>query len=144
MLVSDYVHPTPHGGRCRVRIYEQSGELPVVVCTEPKENPGQSITNAAEQIATEVMASHPDVFDPFSIGDLPGVEYDKPFVWVEHYLDGARGTLEDPATFDLVTFSHYEPRQVLRGGVWAKEIGDPSWKPSDRATVEDLIGESIE
>jgi hypothetical protein len=98
MKIADYEHPTPHGGRCRIRIFERSGEVPIVICTEPPDNPGMSITNAVEQIAGEVLANHPDVFDPFSLRNIPGVEYEKPFVWVEHYLDGARGTPHDPST----------------------------------------------
>ena len=40
-LASDYVHPTPHKGRCRVRIYEPDDEHDpfVVVLTEPRDNP---------------------------------------------------------------------------------------------------------
>jgi len=144
MLVSDYNHPTPHGGRCRVRIYEESGELPVVVCTEPPDNEGMSITNAAEQIAGEVTTSNPEVFDPFSLGSIPGIGYDKPMIWIEHYLDGARGTPEDRATFDLVEFAHYEPRDVLRAGEWNKEIGEPSWSPLDRESVERLVGAPVD
>jgi hypothetical protein len=140
MMIHDYTHPTPRSGRCRIRIYQHSGELPIVICTEPKDNEGMSITNSVEVIAAEVLTNHPDVFDPFALGPIPGIEYDKSFIWIEHYLDGARGTPEDPATFDLVTFSHYEPREVLRAGVWSKEIGEPSWKPTDRATVEALVG----
>jgi hypothetical protein len=143
MLVSDYVHPTPRGGRCRIRIYEEAGELPVVLCTELPDNEGTSITNAAEQIAAEVLANHPGVFDPFGRVSLGGLSYDKPFVWIEHYLDGARGTPQDPATFDLVEFSHYEPRGVLRAGEWRKEIGQPSWSALDRATVEALVGQAV-
>lgn len=145
MLLSDYTKPTPHEGRCRVRIYHTSAfALPVVLCTEPADNPGMSITNAAAQIAAEVLENHPDVFDPFAIAAVGGIGYDKPLIWIEHYQDGARGTPEDPATFGLVEFSHYEPRAVLRAGVWGKEIGTPSWKPLDRATVETLIGEEVE
>lgn len=143
MLVSDYVHPTPRGGRCRIRIFEAGGELPVVLCTELPDNEGTSITNAAERIAAEVLANHPDVFDPFGRVSLGGLSYDKPFVWIEHYLDGARGTPEDPATFDLVEFSHYEPRGILRTGEWRKEIGEPSWSALDRAAVEALVGEEV-
>jgi hypothetical protein len=143
-LKSDYEAPTPHGGRCRIRIYEDTTELPVIVCTELPDNPGMSITNAAEVIAAEVLANHPDVFDPFALGSIRGVSYDKPFVWIEHYEDGARGTPEDRATFDLVEFSHYEVRDVLRAGQWRKEIGEPSWKPLDRASVEALIGGPLE
>ncbi len=143
MLVSDYIHRTPRGGRARVRIYEDAGELPVVVCTEMPDNEGMSITNAAEQIAAEVLYNHPDVFDPFSLGNIPGIEYDKPFVWIEHYLDGARGTPSDPATFDLVEVSNYEPRDVLRAGEWRKEVREPSWKALDRESVEALVGARV-
>jgi hypothetical protein len=83
------------------------------------------------------------VFDPFGRVSLGGLSYDKPFVWIEHYLDGARGTPQDPATFDLVEFSHYEPRGVLRAGEWRKEIGQPSWSALDRATVEALVGQAV-
>jgi hypothetical protein len=142
-LTHDYIHPTPHGGRCRVRIFEDRTELPVIVCTELTDNPGMSITNTAEQIAAEVLENHPHVFDPFALASIAGLSYDKPFVWVEHYEAGARGTPSDPATFDLVEFSHYEVRGELRAGQWAKEIGSPSWKPLNRASVEALIGGPI-
>jgi hypothetical protein len=34
-LVSDYIHPTPRGGRCRIRIYlpEEVQDAPVVICS---------------------------------------------------------------------------------------------------------------
>jgi hypothetical protein len=96
------------------------------------------------EVVAEVLENHPDAFDPFRLlRAIPGIESGKPFVWLEHYQAGARGTPEDPATFDLVKFSHYEPRAVLRAGVWSKEIGTPIWKPLDRATVETLIGEPL-
>jgi hypothetical protein len=107
MPTHDYTYPTPYGGYCRVRIFQAPDALPVVVCTEPKDNSGQSITDAAEVIAAGVLENHPDVF---------GVGYEKPFVWFEHYEGGGRGTPEDPATFDLVEFSRYELREDLRGG----------------------------
>jgi hypothetical protein len=49
---------------------------PVVICTELKNYPGQFVTNAAEQIAGEVL----------SFNRLP-----TPVVWIEHYENGARG-----------------------------------------------------
>jgi len=59
-LASDHVHPTPHDGRCRVRIFlpDDERDAVVVVCTEPRDNPGTSITNAAERIAGEVIYAH--------------------------------------------------------------------------------------
>jgi len=133
-LAADYIHPTPHRGRCRVRIYRP--DLPeegsaardeaVVICTEQRDNPGQSVTNAAEILAAEVISFH----------RLPA-----PLVWVEHYEeDGARGTPKDPHTFDLVTFSSYEVKDL---GEKHRRIGEPSWKPLDRATVEALVGEEV-
>jgi hypothetical protein len=65
-LAADYIHPTPHKGRCRVRIYRP--DLPeegsaardeaVVICSELKDNPGMSITNASERNAGEVISFH--------------------------------------------------------------------------------------
>jgi hypothetical protein len=31
-----------------------------------------------------VLVDYPDLFDPFSLGNIPGIEYEKPFVWIEH------------------------------------------------------------
>ena len=132
-LAADYIHPTPHKGRCRVRIYrpdlaEEGSEArdeAVVICTELRDNPGQSVTNAAERIAAEVMSFH----------RLP-----TPLVWIEHYEDGARGTPEDPHTFDLVTFESYEALDLgAYMGEKRQRVREPSWQPLDRATVEALI-----
>ena len=133
-MAGDYIHPTPHSGRCRVRIYrpdlpEESSaarDEAVVICTRLKDNPGMSITNAAERIAGEVISFH----------RLP-----TPLVWVEHYEDGVRGTPEDPHTFDLVTFASYEVEDLGEEG---KHIGEPGWKPLDRVTVERLIGNRVD
>lgn len=119
-------------------------ELPVVICTEVPDNEGMSITNAAEQIANEVLANQPDVFSTLAPYSTPGSEYDKPFVWIEHHEDGALGTPEDPATFDLVEFSRYEPKDVVRAEEWGMEIGEPSRSPLDHATVERLVGETLD
>jgi hypothetical protein len=135
MPTYDYTYPTPYCGYCRIRVYQTPDALPVVVCTEPKDNSGQSITNAAAVIAAGVLENHPDLFEPFA--------HDKPFVWFEHYEGGGRGTPEDPATFDLVEFSHYERREVLRAGTRVKEIGEPSRRPSDRATAEGMTGSPL-
>ena len=131
MLVSDYNHPTPHGGRCRVRIYEpRERDSFVVILTEPPDNPGMSVTNAAEEIAAAVVKQNA----------LPTSRT----VFVEHYETGARGSKEDPHTFDLITFSPTDPEPVFRAGRWTMELGEPSWLPLDRASVERLIGARVE
>jgi hypothetical protein len=139
-LAADYIHPTPHGGRCRVRIYRPdqpqeataARDAPVVIVSELRDNPGQSVTNALERIAAEVMDAH-------------RLHMGRPPVFVEHYEEGARGTPADRHTFDLVTFSSYEVEDLgAYMGEQRKRIGEPSWKPLDRATVEALIGEQLE
>jgi hypothetical protein len=94
-LARRYVHPTPNGGRCRIRIYlpdEPESDAPVVICSELSNNPGASITNAAETIAAEVIKGH---------------RLRTPLVWIEHYpAESRRPSAEE--TFDLVIFSSYE------------------------------------
>lgn len=144
---SDYIHHTPHGGLCRVRVFvseevskEVSGEerpnVPagyVVIVTELANNPGRSLTNAMEWIAGEVLYSNR--LDPAET------------VVIEHYeaSPGARGTAEDPATFDLVTFSYAEDTEpAWRQSGRMPRLGRPEWKALDRATAEVLVGEPLD
>jgi hypothetical protein len=132
-LAGDYIHPTPHRGSCRVRIYrpdlpvEGSVRFPrdeaVVICTELEDNPGMSITNSAERIAGEVISFH----------RLP-----TPLIWVEQH--------EDRHTFDLLTFESYEVEhlgQLRYLGEERKRIGEALRKPLDRPTVEALVGSAV-
>jgi hypothetical protein len=115
-LASDYIHPTPRGGRCRIRIYltEEEQDAPVVISSELPNNLGTSVTYAAEQLAAEVIRSH----------KLP-----TPLVWIEHWPKQAMDGEEE--TFELVVFSSYEVverapylgetrhgSETLRGGRW--------------------------
>jgi hypothetical protein len=96
-LASDYIHPYKDAGggpaHCRVRIYlpDETGDYPVVICSEVPNNPGGSITNSAEAIAAGVIRTN----------RLP-----TPLVWIEHWLVESTGGKEE--TFDLVAFSGYE------------------------------------
>ncbi len=118
-LTKDYVHAFrgPSGVRsaCRVRFYmpdeecEALGDAPVTIVSEFADNPGTSVTNATEQLAAEVMDMH-------GFGRIP--------VFIEHYPYEATGGCEE--TFDLVVFAYHGVREVLRGGVWRKEIGAPT------------------
>ncbi len=49
-LATDYIHPTPRDGRCRVRVWlpEDERDAPVVVCSELPADEGASVTNVAE------------------------------------------------------------------------------------------------
>ena len=127
-LASDYIHPTPRRGRCRIRIYlpDEERDAVVVICTELPSNPGMSIGNAVRRVAAEVIEAH----------RLP-----TPLVWIEHYEDGAWG----PNSFELVLFDSYEVREARSSylGDRAVEIGSPTWKALDRAAVETLVGEKL-
>jgi hypothetical protein len=92
-LATDYIHPTPRSGRCRVRVClsDDEQDAPVVDCSELPTNEGSSITYFAEQLAAEVIRHH---------RVMP------PVVWVEHHPPET--TDGDTETFDLVAFSSYE------------------------------------
>jgi hypothetical protein len=140
-LSEDYIHafrgPTGLCSACRLRLYlpdaaeqgEAFGDAPVVIVSELPDNLGTSVTNAIEQIAAEVMDAH-----RFAPGRAP--------VFVEHCPPRATGGRDE--TFDLVVFAHYEVRWVMRGGIWHKEIGSPTWKPLDRCAVEILVGSPVQ
>jgi hypothetical protein len=125
-LSSDYIHPTPRGGRCRIRVYlpEEEQDAPVVICWEVPNNEGTSVTNAAEQIAAEVMCGH----------RLP-----TSLVWTEHYPP--ESTDRETETFDLVTFSTYDvTERAPYLGETRLTIGEPTWKRITRNMVEALVG----
>lgn len=54
----DYIHHYrgywSDGGRCRIRIYRDNGQTPVVICSQLQENDNTSVTNMAEYLAAEV------------------------------------------------------------------------------------------
>jgi hypothetical protein len=128
-LATDYIHSTPHGGRCRVRVWlpEDEQEAPVVVCSELPTNEGSSITYVAEQLAAEVIRYH----------QLP-----TPVVWIEHHPPET--TDGDTETFDLVDFSSYE---VVESAPYMGEtrltLGEATWKRITRGMIEVLVGGEV-
>jgi len=131
-LTSDYIHPYKdaegRSAHCRVRIYlpEDMRDAPVVICSELPNNPGGSITNAAEVIAAGVIQAN----------KLP-----TPLVWIEHWPEESADAQE---TFELVVFSSFE---VVERAPYLGEtrawIGDATWKRLDRASVEVLVGGKV-
>lgn len=132
-LVSDYIHPLPRGGRCRVRIYVPDeeglayGDAPVVICSELPENRDTSVASVAERVAAEVLSSH-------GLGRA---------IWVEHY--GHASTNGTTDTFELLAFSSYEVREARAPylGEAPLTLGRTERKPLDRATVERLAGRGV-
>jgi hypothetical protein len=98
----------------------------MVICSEIPNNPGGSITNSAETIAAGVIQAN----------ELPTL-----LVWLEHWPEEST---ERQETFELVVFSSY---QVVERTPYLGEtrawIGDATWRPLDRASVEVLVGGKV-
>ncbi len=131
-LATDYTHPyrgvVGVRSRCRIRLYlpQENRDAAVVICSELPDNPGTPVIDAAEQIAAEIIQHF----------RLPS-----PPVWIEHRPREVINEQEE--TFDLVTFAHYEAKDTLRGGTLHREIGQPTRKRLDRASVEALVGQEV-
>jgi hypothetical protein len=115
-------------GICRIEAICLGDGRTAVIATELSDNPGTSITNAAEYVAGEACR-HLDI-DP------------RRLVWVEHYpadpcfvCSGigerrglrcpachGRGTRRENATYDLVSFAHITPGAEIF-------FHEPNWRP---------------
>ena len=128
-MANDYIHPTPKGGGCRIRIYLPEGEqdAPVVICSELPGNEGSSVTYSAHQIAAEVIRYH---------------RLRVPPIWIEHYPKEA--TDGHSETFELVVFSSYEVKERAPYlGKTELTVGQPVWKTLYREAVETLVGQEV-
>ena len=88
----------------------------LVVATERDDNPGASITNRAEVLATEVCRAR-------SISP-------QRLMWIERYPERGSGDNRRPATWDYVTF----------GFDWRTgEFREPRWRSIPKAAVDALM-----
>ncbi len=109
----------------RIYLPDEECAAPVVVCSELPANKGMSVTNAAERIAAEVIKQH----------KLPVP------VWTEQRTaETAHGP---EVRFALVVFSDPEVRELPPHLGVRLTIGEPTWKPLDRASVEILVGQEL-
>lgn len=134
MKTHDYIHHYrgywDDGGVCRIRICEDEYREPVVICSELPENTNTSVTNMAEYISAEVIVEY----------GLP-----TPFIWIEHYpRDESQRRAGLREEWDLVAFSDYEVRETHGSGKRRVRIGTPEWKHLSRASVEEMVGETLD
>ena len=140
-----------HPSRCRVRVFAppRPDELPadfcpaalVVVLTELPDNPGTSVTNAVETIASELM---PSLVESEGLRDR--------VIWIEHYPSrctgpgtarGKGGAIAE--SFALVRFEHFDDVGSHYGRkAWGKGFSGPRWCRIGRDQLERLIGGSFE
>jgi hypothetical protein len=83
-----------NGGKCRIRIYQEDGQTPVVICSQLPDNRNTSVTNMAEYLTAEVIAEH-------------GLA--TPLTWIEHYPEH-EGEIGE---YSLVRFSNLSPGLLL-------------------------------
>ena len=104
-------------GKCRLRVWQEPEQVPVVLFTELDDNAGTSITNMIEHIAWEA----------FKLLERPtsGIQV------IEHYRDRGmvRGKAIYKEEFDMVTFT-----QIANG------FDDPCWRRICKEEVERIIG----
>jgi hypothetical protein len=97
-----------------------------VVCSELPENLGVPVTAAAENIAAEVIKTN-WLVDP---------------VWIEHHPEET--TAAGIESFELVVYADHKIREAVRTAGSRIEIGEPSWKPIDRTSVEILLAQPLD
>jgi|SRR5215204_346879 len=124
MKTHDYTHYYKgywsDGGKCRIRIFQENGHKPVVICSQLPDNNNTSATNMAEYLAADVIEGH-------------GLS--TPLAWIEHYPKH-QGELRE---YSLVGFSSWIPQEVCLGGVWRYRVGLPGWTPLRPDEVEAII-----
>jgi hypothetical protein len=114
-----------HGCRCvcDLEVIPIADGRTVVIATEREDNPGTSITNVAEHLASYVC-------DRFAIDP-------EKLVWVEHYGYPDPVNPKRRREYDLVTFEGRKPElirwsdAVLRSKPdgWPGHFDEPQWRP---------------
>lgn len=113
--------------RCVLEIYANNNK--VIAIASEVDNPGTSITNCAENLATLVLRhimGFPEGHKVNSNSFLP--VRPENFVWIEHYPSGKKQN----ETFDLV--------QLTWDG---SRFHSPKWKRLPLETVERMTGENL-
>lgn len=142
-LLLPYQGLNRYDGLAHIRIYEQAGQLPVVLAGALDDNPGTSITNAITMLAAAVQRSQ------FPDG--------REFRLIEHYPNPVDG--RGIPTYSLVHFEHrsIDPRSddaqdyagtivlvgedtavVARGAAVDGDFREPRWEPIE--DIEELLG----
>ena len=154
------VYPRP--ARCHLRAFDQGGGDVVLLLTDHgDENPGASVTNAAEIIATAAVRRY--ALDPARL------------TVVEHYDDrwtrnagGERrrrtalelahvAGREEGESFDVVTFAHVPNARAAMAGAGnvqadfgadadplaGDEFGGPAWRRISKRQAEALVGQAL-
>jgi hypothetical protein len=127
----DYIHHYrgywSDGDKCRIRIYGDDGQAPVVVCSQLPDIDNTSVTNMVEYLVAEVIEEQ----------DLP-----TPLVWVEHYPEH-KGEIGEysllPAHEDVSVPSPCLPSRLSLQHRSCFPVLSPSWCQSSGNRRESLV-----
>ena len=117
-------------GTCRIRIFEpkhSSKTSKVVIVASQKPSSVASVTNFAERIATDVIASYHRGRDQGSRSTAQKQMslLRREIVWIEHYPPGCMLTPQQER-FSIVTFR----------GLSTGDLSDPEWQEVSRHFIE--------
>src|SRR5438046_5654979 len=134
----DYVHSYPGisagQGRCRVCIYEQVGQTPVVVINALTSNASTSISTLAPFLAAEIVNRHfPDHGDE-----------DVPVRWFEHHERSEWQLKRRQPEFLQVEFTSYRATSQPTSGGTRVRIGQPRWTRVSRDTIEQIVEQALD
>jgi hypothetical protein len=125
IFLGEFAYPglsKAYPGRCGLSVWRHGAEpYAVVIASELPTNPGASITNAYEGLATHVLRQLWPQVPPWGT------------LWFEHYPPGLG--IEDAHHYDLVTFA--EVRKQVSGVI---SYYHPSWRRVSRAWVAEALG----
>ncbi len=114
-----FTDPNGRPAYCWLAVYSGPGRLPLAVVVEDPANPGASVTNSSEELATAIWHELlPRAADGFML--------------VELYLDPTRKNPDLRERWAVVELRLEHGRLLL-----------PRWRPTTRAAIEALIGSPI-
>ena len=118
----EYKSQWGHNSKCGLEVLNHEG-FTLVIASELDDNPGVSVTNFAEHLATQVCLDL--MIDPMKL------------VWVEHYPDFGKRPYFDPAHWDAATFEFDVSRGHFQDPAWFP-VGDPQLQAMRRGELPDL------
>ncbi len=117
-----FLGPWGRKSKCRIRIYEEVGHLPIILATELPENTGHCITNMVDELASTLWGMY-----------LPRAR--EGIRWIEHHPPVA-------ATADRVR-RHETFDEVMLEIIGPSELASCAWTRLDPAHVRQLVGDIV-
>lgn len=102
-IIFAFPWPSVPGSKCRVRIFQTEGERPVVVASHIRGSSGTSMSNASEEVATELLHRFPECFGLACGANFADSSIEP--IWIEYYPEGCLDS-EFEALVHTVTYRY--------------------------------------